>query len=635
MDWAGPPTRHTISDPTHKPSLNLPPVEVPGTAEPNIPEPVEVPGMAEPKVPEEEEDDELTFPRPRPSSQVLGSTTSTTMHLFILVVLIMLSFDTLNPVKRLCTLAGLAEWGRVAFGWAFVCFLVLAVLQDLQSLVFYSGRVFFNSMLSIFISRIDVIGMENIPQHGPAILVANHFNQFIDGMCVMCACPQRRISFLIARKSYTHPIIGFFARAMAAVPVTRPQDVAFAGSGALLQLRAEPAAATSRETTEPTEGGRTTGGDAAADGQPEEPRADLYRLVGSEACRFCTELGCGDKLSFVDGRKPTLTWVWRVTAIESNAVCFVRLAQPPCASSPTASPVLPPAPLASLPTSSPVLPPYERLVEQHGALGTRHEHACGDAGWTLPASGAYRVLPRGDYDKVFPDVVKALDRGACLGIFPEGGSHDRTDLLELKPGVALLALSAQLQVPIVPVGLSYFRGHVFRSAKVTVHVGPPILASKAEKAEHAHGGERRQRACTALLARIERAMRDVIVPVSSFEELQLVHVVRRLWCGPGMSGKLESAVRQDLDRRFAFGIRRLLRQLDGGNGGGNGGNGGGNGGGAPAAHGVTAAAVGDGGSSEASDVATELRELKALLRQRELAELMQRLRRYDQELIAS
>jgi hypothetical protein len=268
-------------------------------------------------------------------------------------------------------------------------------------------------------------------------------------------------------------------------------------------------------------------------------------------------------------------------------------------------------------------------------LGTRHEHACGDAGWTLPASGAYRVLPRGDYDKVFPDVVKALDRGACLGIFPEGGSHDRTDLLELKPGVALLALSAQLQVPIVPVGLSYFRGHVFRSAKVTVHVGPPILASKAEKAEHAHGGERRQRACTALLARIERAMRDVIVPVSSFEELQLVHVVRRLWCGPGMSGKLESAVRQDLDRRFAFGIRRLLRQLDGGNGGGNGGNGGGNGGGAPAAHGVAAAAVGDGGSSEASDVATELRELKALLRQRELAELMQRLRRYDQELIAS
>ena len=127
--------------------------------------------------------------------------------------------------------------------------------------------------------------------------------------------------------------------------------------------------------------------------------------------------------------------------------------------------------------------------------------------------------------------------------------------------MALLSLSAGLPVPVVPVGLSYFRGHVFRSAKVTVHVGPPPLTSRAEKADYAHGGERRQRACTALLARIERAMRDVIVPASSFEELQLVHVVRRLWCGPGMSNKLDPAVRQDLDRRFAFGIRRLLRHL--------------------------------------------------------------------------
>ena len=39
-----------------------------------------------------------------------------------------------------------------------------------------------NAGKSTFISRIDVIGMENIPQHGPAILVANHFNQFIDDM---------------------------------------------------------------------------------------------------------------------------------------------------------------------------------------------------------------------------------------------------------------------------------------------------------------------------------------------------------------------------------------------------------------------------------------------------------------------
>lgn len=585
------------------------------------------------------DEEERAYPRPRPSSQVLGSSTSTTTHLFILSVLIMLSFDFLNPVQRVCDLLGPSEWSRISLGWIFVWLLVWAVLQDLQNIIFYAGRVFFNSMLSIFISRIDVIGMENIPQHGPAILVANHFNQFIDGMCVMCACPQRRISFLIARKSYKHPIVGFFARAMAAVPVTRPQDIAFRGSGALLSLTlAEEAearggsdggVAVGMGNGASASGGTsgTIGSGDGGDGQ-KSPTELLYRLVGSEGCHFDTELGRGDKLSFLDGRNVKVTWTWRVVSIESASVCHMRLSQLPAAPSPTASPDLPSA-------------------ERSWKDGFRKD----EARWAIPASGSYRVLPRGDYEKIFPEVVRALEGGACLGIFPEGGSHDRTDLLELKPGVSLLALGADLPVPIVPVGLSYFRGHLFRSAKVTVHVGPPILASREEKADHGCGGERRQSACTSLLARIERAMRDVIVPASSFEELQLVHVVRRLWCGPGMSNKLEPAVRQDLDRRFAFGIRRLLRHMPAPDG--------------PASPApspkvqptptagsqlptapLTTSLIGGGSSrgaaddgttraedrAEEADVATELAELKAVLRERELSELVRRLRRYDQEL---
>lgn len=57
-----------------------------------------------------------------------------------------------------------------------------------------------------------------------------------------------------------------------------------------------------------------------------------------------------------------------------------------------------------------------------------------------------------------------------LGIFPEGGSHDRTDLLPLKVGVALIAYSALekdgINVPIVPVGLNYFRAHRWRGRAV-------------------------------------------------------------------------------------------------------------------------------------------------------------------------
>jgi hypothetical protein len=54
-----------------------------------------------------------------------------------------------------------------------------------------------------------------------------------------------------------------------------------------------------------------------------------------------------------------------------------------------------------------------------------------------------------------------------IGIFPEGSSHDRADLLPLKAGVTLMALGAAAQhnveVQIVPCGLTYFHGHRYNS----------------------------------------------------------------------------------------------------------------------------------------------------------------------------
>ena len=69
-----------------------------------------------------------------------------------------------------------------------------------------------------------------------------------------------------------------------------------------------------------------------------------------------------------------------------------------------------------------------------------------------------------DHRDMYKSVNNLLNRGGCLGIFPEGciycriffkkirilktkktwtgGSHDRTELLPLKPGVAIMALNA-------------------------------------------------------------------------------------------------------------------------------------------------------------------------------------------------
>jgi glycerol-3-phosphate O-acyltransferase/dihydroxyacetone phosphate acyltransferase len=47
------------------------------------------------------------------------------------------------------------------------------------------------------------------------------------------------------------------------------------------------------------------------------------------------------------------------------------------------------------------------------------------------------VLEAVDQGKMFDAVNAALHKGECLGIFPEGGSHDQTDLLPLKVSISV------------------------------------------------------------------------------------------------------------------------------------------------------------------------------------------------------
>ena len=44
----------------------------------------------------------------------------------------------------------------------------------------------------------------------------------------------------------------------------------------------------------------------------------------------------------------------------------------------------------------------------------------------------YKTAPKVDQTEVYNAVFERLSAGGCIGIFPEGGSHDRTELLPLK-----------------------------------------------------------------------------------------------------------------------------------------------------------------------------------------------------------
>jgi glycerol-3-phosphate O-acyltransferase/dihydroxyacetone phosphate acyltransferase len=176
---------------------------------------------------------------------------------------------------------------------------------------------------------------------------------------------------------------------------------------------------------------------------------------------------------------------------------------------------------------------------------------------------SFDILRRVDQKVVYEKVLDKLASGGAIGIFPEGGSHDRTDLLPLKVGVALIAYSALekdgLNVPIVPVGLNYFSRHRFRSLAV-VEYGPPIFIDPSTLPAYVAGGAEKRRVCNELLDTIQDSMKSVIVSAPDWETLQMIYTARRLY---QKNGRLDPREKQDLSRRFAEGYKQLLLSVEG------------------------------------------------------------------------
>ena len=112
-------------------------------------------------------------------------------------------------------------------------------VSELKEVLYFSVKVFFHSILSIFFREVDIVGRDFIPRNGPVIFTSNHANQFIDSVVLLCTC-YHNISYLIAEKSWNRRIIGDLAWAMGCVPVKRAQDSAHPGSGTITILKQLP-----------------------------------------------------------------------------------------------------------------------------------------------------------------------------------------------------------------------------------------------------------------------------------------------------------------------------------------------------------------------------------------------------------
>ncbi|KAG0311629.1 hypothetical protein BGZ99_010008 [Dissophora globulifera] len=174
---------------------------------------------------------------------------------------------------------------------------------------------------------------------------------------------------------------------------------------------------------------------------------------------------------------------------------------------------------------------------------------------TEPTGSKYKCLPQMDQTNVYKTVYDRLYAGHCVGIFPEGGSHDRAEMLPLKAGVTIMALGAlarnpTLDLKIVCCGLNYFHPNRFRSRAV-VEFGEPFTVPEDLVEQYRKGGADKREACGKLLDTIYEALRGVTLNAPDYETLMVIQAARRLY--KPTHRKLQISQVVELNRRFVAG----------------------------------------------------------------------------------
>ncbi|GAB7347179.1 hypothetical protein MBLNU459_g3292t1 [Dothideomycetes sp. NU459] len=171
----------------------------------------------------------------------------------------------------------------------------------------------------------------------------------------------------------------------------------------------------------------------------------------------------------------------------------------------------------------------------------------------------FKVAPHLDHSRMFDAVSHELSAGGCIGIFPEGGSHDRSDLLPFKAGVAIMALNTLARDPdcglsIIPCGLNYFHAHKFRSRAV-MEFGSPIEVHPDQINAYKIGGVDKRNAIGSLLETIYEGLATVTQPSPDHETLLLAQATRRLYNPIGK--KLPLPVVIEWNRRLLAGYTKF------------------------------------------------------------------------------
>lgn len=170
----------------------------------------------------------------------------------------------------------------------------------------------------------------------------------------------------------------------------------------------------------------------------------------------------------------------------------------------------------------------------------------------------FKYAPKCDQSSMYHKVFEHLAHNGSIGIFPEGGSHDRTDLLPLKAGVAIMALGCldkfpNCNVKIVPCGMNYFHAHKFRSRAV-IEFGDPIEIPHT-LVEKYRNSDTNKAAVKELLNTVQESLRAVTVTCQDYETLMVVQATRRLYSAQ-LPSKLPLPMVIEMNRRIVKGFEK-------------------------------------------------------------------------------
>lgn len=142
----------------------------------------------------------------------------------------------------------------------------------------------------------------------------------------------------------------------------------------------------------------------------------------------------------------------------------------------------------------------------------------------------YLIIPKLDQSKVYEEVIKSLMDNQFIVIFPEGGSHDRTELLPLKPGACIFAWEAKKKldkdVKLIPVSINYYGAHKFRS-RVVIKIGKELPYEIDQKRINESSYKREFIGKT--LKELKNAIEDIKLTAPSYRDLKNLYHAKEIY----------------------------------------------------------------------------------------------------------